>query len=235
MAYIFDIVFLIIFAVIVIFSAKKGFIRSLFDLIGSIVAFVLARVLSSTFAPAAFDAVVRPVSEQYLASTLSDVGTTDYAVQVEQALSSIPESLSGVMEIIGINTDSILEKVSSANLQGNNLVESIMNTVVEPVGTAILQFVFTAILAVVLIFVIKIVVKVLDKVISKLPVINKFNSLLGAAFGVVRGVLIVAVVAMLVSVVAGFINNDAFIQSVDSSIVVNTFEGMFASISGMNF
>lgn len=235
MAYIVDIVLLVLFAVIIISSAKKGFFRSLFDLIGSIVAFILARVFASSFAPAAFDAVVRPVSEQYLASTLSDVGTTDYAVQVEQALSSIPESLSGVMQVMGISTDSILEKVSSVNLQGDNLVESIMNTVVEPVGTALLQFVITAILAVVLIFVIKIVVKVLDKVISKLPVINKFNSLLGAAFGVIRGALIVAVVAMLVSVVAGFINNEAFIQSVDNSIIVNTFEGMFASISGMNF
>ncbi|MBQ8504286.1 MAG: CvpA family protein [Clostridia bacterium] len=235
MAYIVDIVLVAIFAVVIISSIKKGFFRSLFDLIGSIVAFILARILASSFAPSVFGAVLEPVSEQYLASTLSDVGTTDYTTQVEQALSSIPESLSGIMQIMGISTDTIIEKVSSADLNGDNLVESIMNTVVEPVGTAILQFVITAILAVVLIFVIRIVVKVFDKVISKLPVINKFNSLLGAAFGALRGIIIVAAVAMLISVVAGFINNEAFIQSVDNSIIVNTFEGMFASISGMNF
>lgn len=234
MAYIVDIILLILFAVIIVSSAKKGFFRSLFDLIGSIVAFILARIFAGTLAPTVFDAIVKPGAEQYLASSLSSVGTTDYATQIEQALSSIPDSLSGLMQIMGVSAESLLDKVSSANLQGNNLVESIMNTLVEPIGTALLKFVFTAILSIVLIFAIKIFVKILDKIIGKLPIINKFNSLLGAAFGVLRGVIIVAVIAMLISVVAGFINNEVFIQSVDNSIIVNTFEGLFASISGMN-
>lgn len=234
MAYIVDIILVAIFAVVIISSIKKGFFRSLFDLIGSIVAFILAKIFADAFAPTVFDSFIRPGAEQYLASSLSDVGTTDYAVQIEQAINSIPDAFSGIMQIMGLDREYLLQKVSSVDLNGDNLIESIMNTVVEPVATALIQFILIAVLAFVFIFVIKIVVKVLDKIISKLPVINKFNSLLGAVFGLLRGIIIVAVSAMLISVLAGFINNEAFIQSVDNSFIVNAFEGLLASVSGIS-
>jgi len=234
MAYIIDIILLVIFAVVIIASVKKGFFRSLFDLIGSILAFILARIFASSAAPAIFSSIVAPGAQRHLASSLSDIGTTDYVTQVEQAISSIPEGLSGIMEIIGFEKQELVDKVSSLNLNGNNLVESIMNTVVEPVGTAVIQFMLVAVLAFVLIFVIKFVVKVLDKIITKLPVIGKFNSVLGGVFGAVRGIIVVGIFAMLISVIAGFISNEEFITLVDNSIIVSTFEGLLNSLSGIN-
>lgn len=233
MAYIIDIILAVIFAVVIIVSTKKGFFRSLFDLIGSLVAFILAKVFADSFAPAVFGSFIEPGAEKYLASSLSEAGTTDYATQIEQAIDSIPEGFNGLMQIMGIDKAYILDKFSAVDLNGDNLVESIMNTVVEPLGTALVRFVLIAILAVVLLFVIRILVRVLDKVISKLPVISKFNSLLGAVFGALRGVIVVAICSMLISVVAGFINNEVFIQSVDNSYIVAVFEGLATSLSGI--
>ena len=233
MAYIIDIILLVIFAAVIISSIKKGFFRSLFDLIGSILAFILSRIFASSAAPAIFSSIIAPGAEKHLAASLSEIGTTDYVTQVEQAINSIPEGLTGVMEIIGFEKQALVEKVSSLNLNGDNLVESIMNTVVEPVGTAVIQFVLVALLAFVLIFVIKLVVKILDKIITKLPVIGKFNSVLGGLFGAVRGLIVVGIFAMLISVAAGFINNQEFIALVDNSFIVSTFEGLLNSLSGI--
>ncbi len=234
MTYIVDIVLASIFALIVIISVKKGFFKSLFDLIGSVLAFVIAKALSASFAPALFGSVIRPGAEKYLSSALSSAGTTDYSTQIEQALNSIPESLGGLMQIIGINKEAIMEKFSSIDLKGENPVETIINTVVEPVGTALIEFIMIAILALVLIVVIKIVVKLLDKIITALPVVKRFNSLFGGIFGALRAVIVVAVCSMLISVVAGFISNEAFIESVDNSIIVNIFDGVLASFSGIS-
>ncbi len=234
MTYIVDIILAAIFALIIIISAKKGFFKSLFDLIGSILAFIIAKALSASFAPVLFENVIRPGAEKYLSSSLSSAGTTDYSTQIEQALNSIPDSLGGLMQIIGINKEAIMEKFSAVDLKGENPIETIMNTVVEPIGTALIQFIMIAILALVLIVAIKIVVKLLDKIITALPVVKRFNSLFGAVFGMLRGVIVVAVFSMLISVVAGFISNEAFIESVDNSIIINIFDGVLASFSGIN-
>lgn len=233
MTYIIDILLLAIFALTIVMSAKKGFFMGLFDLIGSILSFIIARGLASSFAPGVYESMVKPGAEQYLNSSLSDVGTTDYVSQIEQAVNSIPDSLSGIMQIIGFDKEVLLEKVSSVDLNGDNLVESVMNTVVEPVASAVIQLIIFAVLAVALIFVLRIAAKLLNKIIKKLPVIKRFNSLFGAIFGILRGALIVCVVAALISVVAGFTTNEAFIQSAESSVIISTMKGFLASISGI--
>lgn len=234
MAYIVDIVLVAIFALVILISAQKGFFRSLFDLIGAILSFIVARIVAGSVAPVVFGSVIKPGAEKYLEASLSGVGTTDYATQIENAISSIPEALSGILQIMGVDKEYLLTRASSFNLNGDNLVESIMNTVVEPIGTAVIRFILIAVLSVVLLFVIRILVKILDKIIGKLPVINKFNSLLGGVFGALRGLIIVGILAMLISVIAGFINNEAFIQSVDNSFIVNAFDGLLASLSGIS-
>ncbi len=235
MAYIIDIVLIAVFALVIFVSAKKGFFVSLFDFIGSLLSFFLAKILASTFAPAAYEAFVGPGAEQYLTKTLAGVGTTDYSEHIEQALSSIPASLDGVMQLIGIDREALSERLSSLDMNGDNLVESIMNTVVEPIGTVLVQIVLFAALSVIILIVLKFLVKLIDKLVDKLPKIKKFNAVLGGVFGALRGVVIIAVLAVLLSVAAGFISNDAFIESVSNSIIINFVKGLITAFSGLTF
>lgn len=232
MAYIVDIIIVIIFGAIIISSIKKGFFKSLFELIGTLLAVVIARVLSQNFAPTVFDGFVRGIAEGALSKNLGDVGTTDYAVQAEQALASIPESMNGIMSIIGIDKQAILDKITTMDLGGDNLVDTIMINIVEPIGTAVVQFILFALMAFALTFVIKIVVKLLDKVIKALPAVKQLNSTLGAVFGVVRGLIIVVIVSMVIGVVSSFINNELFNEAVSNSIIINTVQDLITSISG---
>ena len=54
MPYIIDIIFILIFGVVIITSVKKGFIVSLFELVGTIASFVAARVFSDSLATPVF-------------------------------------------------------------------------------------------------------------------------------------------------------------------------------------
>ncbi len=235
MAYIVDIILVVIFALVIIISAKKGFFRSFIDFAGSMIAVVIARVLSETFAEGVFDSIIAPGARKLLAQNLGDVGTTDYSQQIENAINSLPEGLDGILQIMGINSQSIMDKATEGvNLNGDNLVETLMNSVVTPVGTAVLQFVLFVILAVALIFIIKGSARIFDKIFKKLPVIKSLNKSLGAVFGVLRGIFIVVIVSMLISVVVSFTGNEALIANVENSIIVKAVSGMVSSLIGIN-
>ncbi len=232
MEYIVDILILVVFGAIVISSVKKGFFKSLFELAGTLISLVIARALSEGFAPQVFDSFVRKGAQAYLSNALGEVGTKDYALQAQEALNSIPEALNGIMNLMGIDKAAMLEKIQSADLGGANLIESLMTSVVEPVATAVLQFVLFIILAVAVGFVLKIVVRLLDGIIKKLPAVKQLNSALGAVFGVLRGIIIVAIISMLIGIVASFIGNKTFIEIVNNSIIVDTFQKVIGTISG---
>lgn len=232
MEYIVDIIILVIFAAIVISSIRKGFFKSLFELAGTLISLAISRALSEGFAPQVFDTFIKKGAEAYLANALGDVGTKDYVLQAQETLNSIPEALNGIMSLMGIDKQMLLEKVQNADLGGANLVESLMSSVVGPVATAVVQFVLFVILAVVVGFVLKIVVKLLDGVIKKLPAVKQLNTGLGAVFGVLRGIIVVAIISMLISIIASFIGNETFIEVVNNSIIVDTFQNAISAVSG---
>lgn len=235
MTYIVDIILVVIFALVILTSAKKGFFKSLVDLVGSLVAVFTARLLSESAATAVFDGFVAKGAENALSQSLGEAGSVNYAEQIENALASLPAGLNGILQIMGIDSQSLTEKLADVNLNGDNLVESLMNTVVIPLGTAVVQFVLFVILAIAMIFVVKLFAKVIDKIVKKLPVIKGFNKTMGAVFGIFRGLIIVVIISMLVSVVIGFTGNEMLIESVENSMIINAVRGTMTSLTGMNF
>lgn len=237
MAYIVDIILVAIFALTVLISAKKGFFRSFIDFAGSMIAVLIARTMSATYAKNAFDSFIAPGAEKLLAQNLGQFGTTDYTQQVDNAINSLPEGLDGILQIMGIDSQTIMEQAATegVNLNGDNLVETLMNTVVTPIGTAVLQFILFVIFAIALIFLIRVFGKIFDKIFKKLPVIKGLNKSLGAVFGILRGLITVVIVSMLISIIVSFTNSDNLITSVDNSIIVNAVSGTVSSLIGMNF
>ncbi|MBO7319450.1 MAG: CvpA family protein, partial [Clostridia bacterium] len=128
----------------------------------------------------------------------------------------------------------MLEKIQGADLGGANLVESLMTNVVEPVATAVVQFILFVVLAVAVGFILKVVVRLLDGIIKKLPAVKQLNKGLGAVFGVLRGIIVVAVISMLLGIIASFIGNEEFIELVNNSVIVDAFRNAISVISGAN-
>lgn len=232
MEYIVDIIIILIFGGIVISSMRKGFFKSLFELAGTLISLVISRALSQGLAPQFFDSFIRKGAEGYLEKTLGTLGTTDYVQQAQETLNAIPDALGGIMSLMGIDKQVMLEKIESADLGGSNLIESLMSSVVEPVGTAIVQFILFVILAVAVGFILKIVVRLLDGIIRKLPAIKQLNSVLGAVFGVLRGIIVIAIISMLIGIVASFIGNESFIEIVNNSVIVDVFQNAISVVSG---
>lgn len=232
MTYIVDIIITAVFVITVIVSYKKGFFRSLFDLVGTLISIIAARVLSSSFAPQGFEMFIKEPAKATLTNTLGTAGTTDYGTQIESAINSIPDSYSGIMNLIGIDKQAILDKVSSSELAQGNLVDNIMENIITPVGTAIIQFVLFVVLAVAVTFVLKLAVRLLDSVIKRLPFVKSLNKGLGIVIGILRGLITVLIVSMLIGTVVSFIGNEAINEAVSNSVIVSAAQNLMTSMSG---
>ena len=232
MQYLLDVGFLAVFALTVYISAKRGFFASLIDLGAYVISLIAAKLFSQQFAPQMYAATLEGPLREQVAASLGKVGVTDYAAQIKATLRSLPESVSGVMDLIGIDRNQLLKELSSGPLAGKNMVNNIMESVVSPVGTAVVRTLMFLVIAVVLSVVLRVVCTLLNGAIQKLPAIKQINTGLGVVLGVLRGALVVLLVALLLGVVAGVTDNKDFISLVKDSMIEKAVGGFLTSISG---
>ncbi|MGN1194412.1 MAG: CvpA family protein, partial [Acutalibacteraceae bacterium] len=202
MQYAIDAVLLAVFALSIVFAARKGFFKSLFDLAAYVIAILAARFISVAAAPTVFDQYFSPSIRQQLTDKLASSGALDYSEKIEAAINSIPDSLSGMLEMIGIDKDAISAQVSSAQLNGDNVISTLMDKVITPVGTAIIQLIIFVVLSIVLRLILQIVVRLLNNIVKKLPALKQMNSVLGGVLGAVKGLLVVVLAALVIGVIA---------------------------------
>ena len=235
MQYIIDIALAAIFLISIVLAAKKGFFTTLFELAAHIVAIIAAKLLSSSLAPGFFDKYLSATIQERLSNSLGNVGAKDYSAQIESTLNSIPDSLDGIMQMIGISKESLLAQVSQSDMSSKNVIDNVMDKLVTPVGTAIVQTIIFILLAIVITIVLRLIVRLLDSIIKKLPAIKQVNSSLGAVLGAVKGILLVVVISLLIGVVASVSSLDVFISGVNNSLIIKAIEGFLTSISGYTF
>ena len=232
MQYAVDLVLCAVFGITVAIAVKKGFFYTLFELFGYLISFVLAKASSEQLAPSVYSAVLEKPVTQSVASALGETGTVGYTEAIEGFFDKIPLWAQGIVEGIGISKESLIENVSAADLQGNNAVETIMNKIVSPIGISVVQVVIFAVSVIAFMFVLKVVIKLLNKIIKKLPVIKRFNSLLGGVLGALKGAIIVVIASVIVLAVSGLSGSEEFVEAVNNSFIIESIKGILTGISG---
>lgn len=233
MNYIIDIAILVIFAVCIITGVIKGFVKSLMDLITNILAVVVARVLSVQLAPQFFERFFENTIATRLEAEISSFGSSA-TEQVQSALDSIPESMSGFLSLLGMDTQALAESLSQQiSASGGNVLDALMLNVVAPVMTVILKIILFVAIFVLAVFILKLFTVIIEKL-AKLPVIKQANGIFGGVFGAIKGVVVAAVLCFAITLLAGFIDNSAFLEAVDSSKIVNIFNILVKDMNIIN-
>lgn len=233
MQYIIDIVLLAIFALVIFLGVKKGLFYTLFELAAYVVSVLVARLGSVQLSEIIYKSYIESPIKTEITGALKNVTGPELVEKVQSYADSIPTQLDSVMELIGIDKNQLVSSVtSSADQTGKKLVETIMDNVVHPVSTAIIQTVLFILIAVVLSFILRLIIGALDKFIKDLPVIGKANKALGGVFGTVKGIIVVGICAMVIGGLACLTKSEKLVDSVNSSYIVNGFKGIISSISG---
>ena len=191
----------------------------------NIAAYVISGILSKIFsAPVASYAYENFFGEIVLSKLreLMPSGSVEGEITtvVTEAIESLPEYIQAL--ISHFFSAEVLSSATSAEGAAMT-VEMIEQTYLAPVVTNVLSIVAMVLLFLLLVFILRIVFSLINKGLTKKK--HKFirgtNTLFGAAFGAVKGTLIISLIAAVLNIGAPVINNAALNEFVNGSAICN--------------
>lgn len=198
-----DIIILIFVAISIFYGLKKGFIMSLFDLLGLIISFFIAKeyyhiINDFLVKNTKLDEKIHDFMSERLGQLVSGVGESASLENIFNGFDRLP------FDIKMIFND--LTNSSGGDVAGNTLALS------DKITTLIMIFIsFT--IALLFVFLILFIIANAINVIMKAPVLNLANKLLGAGLGVVKSILVLYLVFALATPFIMFSDEDNFVTS----------------------
>lgn len=184
---------------------KKGLIGVAFKIVSFVIAIVITLILYV------------PVSNLVINNTQWDE-TIQYAIVEKLSISNIEENKEIKKEetnmpavIVDYINGAIKDTVVSTQ---NNIVEAVSRDLainIIKIGVMIVLFILAKIA---LIF-----AKALVEGIAKLPILKQFNEIGGIAYGILRGILVIYVILVIVSLLIPVLNNDGILRTINETML----------------
>ena len=207
MAWIYDLVFLIVFAFAAVASWRKGFLASLTELIGAVVGVGVAVWASRSLSV--------PIYEQFVSGSVSE--------KVESAVTQSGGDLAAAVQAMDFLPDTVRDTLAQLVQGAGNALPEQITTALEPILLPFVQVLLFVVLCMVVRWVFRLLVGLLRHV-NGVPLLGGVNRLLGLVLGLITGALDCWLLALLLwfaaSVTAGsleFLNLSVLNQSVGYS------------------
>lgn len=193
-----DILFLVVVLLAIRNCARRGFVRTVVELVGWLVLVYAAFKLATPLAQQLYDRFLHEsVSKAILERVQSAM--QDTAAQTSQSLWS---SLPGFVRA-GFNmTQSGLEQTVADNISGGaeQICQMLMQSVITPALLLILRCVLIALIFALGTLLVRTVAISLNKLFS-LPIVGSLNRTLGGVVGAVKGMILVLMLCVLLSLI----------------------------------
>ena len=177
---------------------KKGFVAGLLDLVGNLLALLVAWIASDRISPTVFENFFKQGLIEKITQTVQEQGISGLTMLVENFSSILPGGMAdevtrSLQEILGSGAPDLAVRI----------VDTILTPLIVPMITVVLFFIAFAVCK----LVISMLVAVLTNI-NKIPVIGSVNELLGILVGVAGGVLNVVLLLCLIWAVVAITNNN---------------------------
>lgn len=232
MSLVLDIILVVIFAAFVLTAAKKGFVKTLLELVASILALVLAYQLSPHVAQGAYEGVVKESLVTSIEEQLDEnFNTSTAAKKAEVTLDALPDFVVSLASSAGVNVDDVKAKIKSEKFSSENIAAELVEKVAEPIVVGALTIVFFMILAILLLFALKFLAHIISKLFD-VPLIGTANKLLGALLGTCKGVIVIVFLCTVLEFI--FANGDGeMATAVNESTVIGLLDNINPFINNL--
>lgn len=180
--YLADAVIVVIFLLFIILGVKRGFVRSVLDLVGTLAAMLVSMWFSGIAAQWVFSTFLQESLTHQIAEALQAAPAADAA---DAVLSVVPEILRGGLEAFGITSDAINQAVAGTSGQAAAAVVAVLS----PMVVSVLRGLFALVLFVFLLVIFRILSGVVCRI-FRLPVLRQLDKGLGILLGVAQAALI---------------------------------------------
>lgn len=198
-----DLIIVAIVLFYVLLSAKKGFVRTLIEVVGFIAAIVVALTFSTPASNFIYDKAIHPTISNSVESAMQE-GVSSTTDAVNAVWEKMPSFLSENKFLNLPKIDSTEDTTSI--IDTNELSENISQRYIKPLITKVLSIAISVILVVVLLFVVKILAKYVNKIFN-FSVVGDINKTLGGILGVVKGGAVAIIFCLIISLILSFSKN----------------------------
>ncbi|MBR6533063.1 MAG: CvpA family protein [Clostridia bacterium] len=207
MHFIIDLILIGIIAIIALVSAKKGFVRTVVEVVGFIAAVLIAFTVSKPLADVTYEKMVEPA----IVNSVSDSAEQSTINTVDTVWESLPQFVTDNAANFGISKEVLEESISKgAENNAQTILTDISRNVIKPLVTNILKTVYAVLLIILLSFIVKLLAKLLNKVFS-FSVVGKLNKTLGGILGILKGIAIALIICEAVLLIVSFTENGIWI------------------------
>lgn len=218
-----DLITIGILAVTGVLGWLRGFIKSIFGLLSTLLAGILAGVGANSLAPVLSQRLTEVGMKQVFLNMIPQLDVIGNGVQsLGEALQAqgLPAALT---QIIVDSASSVLQNNAAT---GEELREMIAQSMAQQISLGLTRMVLFSVLFFVALALLQVLLLVLNTV-SHLPVLNLTNRVAGLIFGLVQGALICAVLCVIVSAILMYTAGDAdallTMQQVEQTYVFRLF------------
>jgi uncharacterized membrane protein required for colicin V production len=221
MAFWLDVALLAVFALVLVHAIRKGFVASILSVAAWVVSLLLSGFVSAQLAQPIYESFVqdsvRGAIEQKLDATVQVSELADYGGRL---LDELPDALKDLAAFTGISLESLFAKLPNKTLRMADAAKALEQTIVAPMALAAIRWGVSILLFALLLFVTRLIARKLSKI-TKLPVLKQADRLLGAALGLLKGLLVVGVLALLLRAAASLLPESSdFAAAVQESRIV---------------
>lgn len=214
MSYILDGIIILIVLLGVFLSAKKGFVRTLIEVVGFVAAIVIAFTLSSPLASTIYDKMIEPSVIKTVEAVATD-STENASAAVDAVWNKMPAFITE-SSFFNLSKEGITSTVQAQAANGSTqLAQTVSESFVCPAVTKLLSVIISVILVVVLLFVVKILAKYLNKLFS-FSIVGDINKTLGGLLGLVKGAAIAVIFCLIISLILSFTKDGFLIFTYDA-------------------
>ncbi|MCL2495469.1 MAG: CvpA family protein [Oscillospiraceae bacterium] len=224
-AWIIDLLLVLAFLLVVLAAARRGFFKTVLRLAAWILSIALAGFLSAALAPPAYEAFAaapaRALIEQQIGAAIDK---SQIAQTAQSVIEELPEAVRQLADYAGVPTESLIGNLKS-NFSAANAAALLEQSVVAPIAISVIRLIICLLLFLLLLIALRFVGSKLEKL-REVPVFKQTDWMLGAALGLVKGVLLVFVAALLLRAAAAIAADGPFALAVENSRIANLTSGL---------
>jgi uncharacterized membrane protein required for colicin V production len=216
-----DFIVLGLIAIIAVASAKKGFLMSLFN----VVAYVISGFFSKLFCNPVTEYVYEYYMQEKVLMKLNELlpsGSVDGEIStvIDNTLNSLPVFFTGMAEVFGIYD---VSGSAAINTEAALTVEVIESDYIGPIVLNIISVVVLVLLFVFFSMLFRFILSFVNRTLTKKKhkLIRGTNMFLGAAIGVIKGIIPAGILCALVNIAAPVLNNELLYQYASDSYFCN--------------
>lgn len=206
---------LVILVLFTIIGVRKGLIRSVINLLGT----VFSAYFSGIAAKACAQWIYTSMIKQSIISSVSDSLTASAGEGALSTVNDIIESLPDFIKAIVPNAEASTQLQDALN-SGINSIASAVEQLVSPVVTAILSIALTVVLFVLFMVLVRFISRAVTRV-CRIPVLFGVNRTLGGILGLLKGVVLIMLAVSLLRLLSDFGASNQ--QTIDNTYLFKLF------------